>query len=262
VGIEIEDAPTGKRITLAHPTWNDVDDDELRAWAGEALAGFDDWLTDRVARRPSGARSRDTYADPLYHYPNFRVLLEKLALTRDDYLLEVGCGGGALLRDALRTGCRAAAIDHSPEMVALARENNRKAIGAGRLEIVEADAHDLPFPDDTFTVAVMTGVLGFLADPVRALSEIGRVLRRGGRLAMLGSDPELRGTPAAPEPIASRLRFYGSEELDRLAREAGFAEVRVERHVLDEYARDVGVPDEHIGLFAEPPGARFLFART
>ena len=60
---------------------------------------FGDWFTDRYARRPAGPQSRATYADPLYHYPNFAVILEELALTADDYLLEVGCGGGALLRD-------------------------------------------------------------------------------------------------------------------------------------------------------------------
>jgi SAM-dependent methyltransferase len=107
----------------------------------------------------------------------------------------------------------------------------------------------------------MTGVLGFLPDPVAALAEIRRVLTRGGRLAVLGSDPELRGTPAAPEPIAGRLRFYDDEELGRFGREAGFTEVRVERRDLEPFAREVGVPQEHLPLFAGA-GARFLFART
>ena len=55
-----------------------------------------DWVTDRVARHPSGRQSRTTYRDPLFHYPNFRVILEELALTPNDVLLDVGCGGGAL----------------------------------------------------------------------------------------------------------------------------------------------------------------------
>lgn len=37
----------------------------------------------------------------------------ELALPRDDYLIGVGCGGGALLKAALQSGCRAAAVDHS-----------------------------------------------------------------------------------------------------------------------------------------------------
>jgi SAM-dependent methyltransferase len=106
----------------------------------------------------------------------------------------------------------------------------------------------------------MTGVLGFLPDPVAALAEIRRVLRAGGRLVVLGSDPEMRGTPAAPEPMASRLRFYDEDELERLGREAGFEDISVERRSLERFAREAGVPEEVLPLF-EGPGASFLFAR-
>lgn len=228
----------------------------LRAMAPAALG---DWVTDRRARRPSGAQSRGVYRDPLYHYPNFKVILAELALRPEDYLLEVGCGGGALLKDALRSGCRAAAVDHSSEMVALAREENREAVAHGRLDIRQASADRLPFSDTTFTCATMTGVLGFLPDPVAALREIRRVLVTGGRFVALGSDPELKGTPAAPEPMASRLRFYDEGELGALGRQAGFDDVRVIDRNLEPFARESGVPAEHVPLFAGH--TRFLLAR-
>src|SRR5437899_736868 len=82
---------------------------------------------------------------------------------------------------------------------------NSESGAEGRLEIKLASAGQLPFPDATFTAADMTGVLGFLPDPLAAFREIHRVLRPGGRFVALGSDPALHGTPAAPEPIASRL---------------------------------------------------------
>jgi SAM-dependent methyltransferase len=106
-------------------------------------------------------------------------------------------------------------------------------------------------------------VLGFLPDPVRVLGEIRRVLRPGGRFVGLGADPELRGTPAAPEPMASRLRFYDSAQLEALGREAGFTQVKVVRRDLQPFAREAGVPEEHLPLFAagEGGGARFLIAR-
>jgi SAM-dependent methyltransferase len=238
---------------------------EHRGFASEIVktllgAGLGDWVTDRRARRPSGPLAHETYRDPIHHRPNFKVILRELALTANDLLLEVGCGGGALLEEALASGCRAKAIDHSTEMVELARETNREAVEEGRLEIVEASAERLPFRDETFTCAAMTGVLGFLPDPVAALAEIRRVLVSAGRFICLGSDPALRGTPAAPEPMASRLRFYEDDELERLGWEAGFSDVRVERHDLYKPARDAGVPEEHLGLFAGP-GAPFLLAR-
>jgi SAM-dependent methyltransferase len=224
-------------------------------------ARLGDWLTDRGARRPAGALARATYGDPVYHYPNFRVILAELAPGPDDRLLEVGCGGGALLRDALASGCSAAAIDHSPDMVRLARRTNARAIAQGRLEIVEAEADRLPFADQSFSRAAMTAVLGFLPDPVAALAEVRRVLAPGGRFVALGSDPEVRGTMAAPEPMASRLRFYDTEALEGLARRAGFDDVRVERRSLERFARECGVPQEHLELFAGE-GPRFLLARN
>jgi len=263
---------SGTRVVLEHKSWGRLlgDPGELAGWFARELvapllwatspAALGDWLTDRQARRPSGPQSRAVYRAPLYHYPNFRVILAELALTPADYLIEVGCGGGALLKEALGSGCRASAVDHSREMVQLTTEVNHDAVAEGRLEVRQASADHLPFADDTFTCAAMTDVLGFLPDPVAAFREIRRVLVKGGRLVVLGSDPELQGTPAAPEPMASRLRFYDSDDLKRLAREAGLAEIHVVRRDLEPFAREVGVPEEHLPLFAGP-GARFLFAR-
>ncbi len=273
VELRCEPNGAGTRVVLEHRGWGGLigDADDLAGWfAGTVLApllhatapvALGDWITDRRARRPAGPAARATYRDPLYHYPNFRVLLEELALTAEDVLLEVGCGGGALLKEALASGCRAKAIDHSAEMLAVAGDANRDAVNDGRLELRLASADRLPFDDATCTCAVMTGVLGFLPDPVAALREIRRVLGPGGRFVGLGSDSELRGTPAAPEPVASRLRFYDSEELERLARDAGFERVTVIRRDLEKFAREAGVPEEHLPLFSGGPGARFLLAR-
>jgi len=261
----------GTAITLELRGWDRVirEPGELAGWfAGEMAASMlartspaalGDWVTDRRARRPSGAQFRAVYRDPRHHYPNFRVILDELALRPHDYLLEIGCGGGALLRMALESGCRAAAVDHSPDMVRLARETNADALAGARLTVREASADALPFDDATFTCAAMTGVLGFLSDPVAVFKEIRRVLVRGGRFVGLGSDPKYRGTPAAPEPMASRLRFYEPDELESLARQAGFEEVRVVRRELETFARESGVPEEHLPLFAG--GDQFLLAR-
>ncbi len=274
VDIALRRVRGGTRVTLTHRGWGRAvgGTAELAGWfAGEVVApllasaaprALGDWVTDRRARRPTGAQARKTYGDPVFHYPNFAVILEELALTTDDYLLEVACGGGALLKLALKSGCRAAAIDFSSDMVQLATETNREAVASGHLEVREADAAALPFPDATFSCAAMTGVLGFLPDPVRALAEIRRVLKPGGRFVGLGADPELKGTPGAPEPMASRLAFYDSDELEALGRKAGLADVKVLRRDLEPYARAAGVPADALPLFsgAKGGGARFLLA--
>lgn len=273
IEMRFEPVDGGTRVTLEHRGWGGPigGKHELVGWFASELAapflqvtapvGLGDWLTDRHARRPSGAQARAVYRDPLYHYPNFHVILAELALTPDDFLVEVGCGGGALLREAIKSGCRAAAIDHSPDMVQLTKEVNHDAVAEGRLQIQQASADHLPFADTTFTCAVMTGVLGFLPDPVAALREIRRVLAPNGRLVMLGSDAALRGTPAAPEPMASRLHFYDDDEFKQLALEAGFERVQVVRRDLEPFARQAGVPEEHLPLFSGPEGTSFLLAQ-
>jgi len=198
-------------------------DEDLAAWrqAGRPDAEFDDWLTDRVARRPSGSRAREVYgADDVHDFAR-RAILGALALGTEDHLLEVGCGGGLLLRDALAAGAAATGLDHSEEMVELALE---RAPGA---EVVLAAAERLPFADDMFSALAMSIVFFFLDDPVRVLRECRRVLRPGGRLALYTTAPELRGTPAAPEPIASQGHFYSVEELTQLAQSAGWGDVAV-----------------------------------
>ena len=271
VELAVAPAGDGARITLAHHGWGALvgEPGEIAGWfASEvaapllraaAPAAFGDWLMDRSARRPTGAQSRGFYGDPLYHWPNFRVFLAELDVAAADYLVEVGSGGGALLHEFLKRGCRAAAIDHSYDMVQLASAVNHDAIAEGRLTIQQGDASHLPFAEETFTRAMMTGVLGHLPDPVAVLREMRRVLAAGGRMIVLGSDPELRGTPAAPEPAASRLRFYDDAGLLALATAAGFSDARVERRDLEAHARASGVPEEHLDLFRG--GARFLFAR-
>lgn len=112
-----------------------------------------------------------------------RAILAELALGASDCLLEVGCGGGLLLRDALATGARAAGVDHSEHMVSLAR---LRAAGA---DVTLADAESLPFGDQSFTAVAMSVVFFFLPDPVAVLQECRRVLCPDGRLA--GTRPGL-----------------------------------------------------------------------
>jgi SAM-dependent methyltransferase len=201
----------------------ELGDDDLAAWQESGLAddGFEDWLTDRVARRPAGRRAREVYgADDIHDFAR-RAILDALNLEAVDRLLDVGCGGGLLLRDAIASGATVTGLDHSEEMVRLARE---RAPGA---EVMLGNAEQLPFADDSFTAIAMSIVFFFLPKPSTALRECRRVLVVGGRLALYTTSPALRGTPAAPEPLASHGHFYEDDELAGLARGADFANVAV-----------------------------------
>jgi ubiquinone/menaquinone biosynthesis C-methylase UbiE len=178
-------------------------------------------MTDRIARRPHGRTARATYSSPTSHDFAWPPVLGVLALEPDDRLLDIGCGGGLLLRDALATGASATGLDHSPDMVRLAAER------APAAEVVAGNADALPFSDAAFTAVSMSIVLMFLAEPVAALRECHRVLEPGGRLAVYTTAPELRGTPAAPEPLAGLAHFHTDAELEELGLRAGFQGVAV-----------------------------------
>ena len=180
-------------------------------------------MTDRVARRPHGRKARKVYGADDVHSFAWEPVLAALQLGPGDRLLDVGCGGGVFLRRALETGCEAVGLDHSLDMVALARATSGT-------HVVEGRAEELPFADGEFTAVSCLVAFFFLDDPVHVLHEMRRVLEPGrGRVAIFTTPPEAKGTPAAPYPLATRGHFYTDAELEALPLAAGFAESKVTR---------------------------------
>jgi ubiquinone/menaquinone biosynthesis C-methylase UbiE len=180
-----------------------------------------DRMTDRIARRPHGRKARATYGAEDAHAFLWEPVLAALAFGPGDRLLDVGCGGGAFLRRARESGCAIAGLDHSREMVRLARAKT-----GARIELAGVTA--MPFADGEFTAVSCLVAFFFFAEPVRALREMRRVLDpEQGRIAVMTTAPEAKGTPAAPYPLASRGHFHTDDELIALAREAGFGEARI-----------------------------------
>ena len=96
--------------------------------------------------------------------------------------LEVGFGTGLNLPH-YPDGVNLIGVDLSPDMLALARA---RADRIGRtVGLIEADAMDLPFPDESFDTVVCTYVLCSVPDDGLAVSEMRRVLRPGGRLILV-----------------------------------------------------------------------------
>lgn len=99
-------------------------------------------------------------------------------------VLELGCGLGDLFADMLEAGYACRAVEHSPQMVAAARETLRKRqIGSPSL-ILQGSAQRLPFADCSFDNVVSTFPSEYIYDPA-TLAEIERVLRPGGRLLVI-----------------------------------------------------------------------------
>ena len=98
-------------------------------------------------------------------------------------LLEVGCGAGWELIEWVRHGMNATGIDLSPGAIELAKRN----FEYNKLEadIRNANAEELPFPDNTFDIVSSMGVLHQTTSTQKAISEVYRVLKPGGEAIIL-----------------------------------------------------------------------------
>jgi ubiquinone/menaquinone biosynthesis C-methylase UbiE len=155
-------------------------------------------------------------------------------LNPGEVVLDLGSGGGIdVLLSARRVGPtgKAYGLDMTDEMLALARENQRKA-GVENVEFLKGEIEDVPLPNDTVDVIISNCVINLSADKDRVLAEAFRVLKPGGRLAV--SDVVVRGE--VPAAIRRSVELWigcvagaleEQEYRDKLAK-AGFQAIEVE----------------------------------
>ena len=149
-------------------------------------------------------------------------------------VLDLGSGGGIdVLLSARRVGPKGKAygLDMTDEMLALARNNQRKA-GAANVEFLKGEIEAIPLPDDSVDVIISNCVINLSADKDRVLREAFRVLKPGGRFAV--SDVVTRGD--VPERVRKDMLLWvgciagALEESDYRAKlaAAGFEAIGVE----------------------------------
>jgi len=151
-----------------------------------------------------------------------------------EVVLDLGSGGGIdVLLSARRVGPtgKAYGLDMTDEMLALARENQRKA-GVENVEFLKGDIERIPLPDASVDVIISNCVINLAADKRRVLAEAFRVLKPGGRFAV--SDVVVRGE--IPREVRRSMELWvgcvagalEEEEFKALLSANGFENVGIE----------------------------------
>lgn len=155
-------------------------------------------------------------------------------LRTGEVVLDLGSGGGIdVLLSARRVGPegKAYGLDMTDEMLALARENQRRA-GVPNVEFLKGEIEAIPLPDDSVDVVISNCVINLSTEKPRVLAEAFRVLRPGGRFAV--SDIVARGE--IPEAVRRDAELWAGclagsleeSEYRAFLRQAGFTDVDIQ----------------------------------
>lgn len=178
-----------------------------------------------------------------------RVMIDAVTPVPGDEVLELACGAGGLglgIADLVAPGGRVLLSDVAPQMVEIAASRaehhvHGSTVGA-TVNARVLDLEQLDLPDASFDIAVCREGLMFALDPARAATEIARVLRPGGRLAVAVWGPRTRnpwlgvlldavqdqtGSPVPPPGTPGPFSLAGDGTLARVLASAGLEEIHV-----------------------------------
>lgn len=149
-----------------------------RLWWEKMPMTYGDWQADdrKVPETPGDFRSIEHIL--LSASPFLREEFDYDALAGKD-VLDIGCGSGVLSCLMARRGARVSAVDITDQGVRMCARN--ASVQGIEVKVVRGDAERLPLADDSFDYVLSWGVLHHSSDTERAVREVGRVLRPGGR---------------------------------------------------------------------------------
>lgn len=115
--------------------------------------------------------------------PRIKLGLEKIGIREGDRIIEIGVGTGLSLTH-YPDSCIVVGIDITRKMLEMAKKKKGK-LNLDHVNLVEMDAENITFADDTFDHAVMSFVLSVVPNPEKMVSEVKRVTKKGGKIIII-----------------------------------------------------------------------------
>lgn len=185
-----------------------------------------DRLIDEQSRKPTGLLGRITgMVMARMSAADARWTVSLLGIQPESRVLEIGFGPGIALQYAseLASNGFVAGVDYSETMLQVARKRNAVAIKAERVELRHGDVSALPYPDESFDKAFAIHSILFWPKPIDCLTELRRVLKADGKLAITMTPKGKR--PDLPPDLGT---VYETAEVEAMFARAGFRDVRAE----------------------------------
>ncbi len=132
---------------------------------------------DEMGLTPDAARGYEQFFVPAIFHQWPAKIISAAAIGKNDEVLDVGCGTGAMTRELVKCAGGATGFDLSESMLGVAR----KICPAATFQ--QGNVAELPFDDSSFDAVVSAFMLMFVPDPKQAVRQMNRVLRSGGRIA-------------------------------------------------------------------------------
>lgn len=177
------------------------------------------------------AKVYDYIFGPTLH-PGRIQAIQRMGIASGERVLEVGVGTGINL-SLYPKDCAITGIDFSSSMLEKARERAARKDVPNSVRLLQMDAADLKFPDDTFDIVYAPYLISVVPDPIKVAQEMRRVCRPGGRIIFLNHflspNPILSRIERLISPATIHIGFKSDLDLPAFLAQAGLEPVSIEK---------------------------------
>lgn len=159
----------------------------------------------------------------------------QLKINKDDYILDIGCGGGVNVKrfaELISDDGKVVGLDYSDVSVEKTTKLNEEFIKEGKVEVIEGSVSEMPFDDETFDMVTGFETIYFWPDFIEDLKEVNRVLKKEGVLCFGNEARHEDGEMDKYEDLVELLdmKIYTDEVLEKSLEIAGFKDIELNKN--------------------------------